>query len=766
MRSSSTPPQIKEPPDMATTIAMRNENVMDTRTPSPVGRTSTPEEGSDKYKPDLSAEVAMLSTKLVNAINYQTNLDDSLQQARHELEQARKELARVQAEKKELDDQVASGALIQKSSIDRTMAQLRADVIMERTAREAADKAKKETEGELENLTTALFQEANTMVASARKDTEAVERRNSQLRSQLNDTELLLASQQEQLRDLKDTMERMERSSEYESTGQRESASIPSTPITANFDALNLSPSAGSATDIPPEHPLHFSHLLAPILRQDVAAYGEFQELITIGGRITPVPHSRSTSNNHNIASSSQTNLNAGIIASSPNVPGAFSFSANSSPQSVNFPQSGPPLKESKFYKRVLIEDLEPTLRLDLAPGLNLFSRRTVLSALLQGGLVVEPFLPSTKVYGPIFSCALCGESRKNEPYLRKHRFRTSEEDSAQRYPLCDYCLNRVRASGDFVGFLRMIRDGHWKAESAEEQKSAWEESVRLRERMFWARLGGGVVPVHQPQRREITETPSTAAMKSARPSLESVPEASPEAKMTNLKRPALKTPSPGGAEDSEDARNDSSQESESDQERPSSVVIVSAPKPNMRSSRDYSSHRLTALGPSINLSSPEKQSTSQQSSTEEDKESPSSSEDAKPVDHTSKTTSDEDEFTASLEDAPTPFEDAQSEIRELSSSPKPENVSAARSIDTANKSVAESTATSIPKAKSPPVITSRASGGLTPPLRSKASFDALSTKAERRPSGVLARVRAMEAQAQTRPAGGVLGKRTTGSFD
>jgi hypothetical protein len=44
-----------------------------------------------------------------------------------------------------------------------------------------------------------------------------------------------------------------------------------------------------------------------------------------------------------------------------------------------------------------------------------------------------------------------------------------------------------------------MIAAGHWRAETEQEKKNSWEESVRLRERMFWARLGGGVVPAYVP---------------------------------------------------------------------------------------------------------------------------------------------------------------------------------------------------------------------------------------------------------------------------
>lgn len=118
------------------------------------------------------------------------------------------------------------------------------------------------------------------------------------------------------------------------------------------------------------------------------------------------------------------------------------------------------------------------------------------MTAITAGSLVVEPFVAQSKLYGQVYACALCGEDRRQESHARRHRFRTSDDVSAQRYPLCEYCLGRVRATGDFTGFLRMVRDGLWRAKTDDEVKAAWEESVRLREKMFWARLGGGVIPV------------------------------------------------------------------------------------------------------------------------------------------------------------------------------------------------------------------------------------------------------------------------------
>ncbi|KAF9467782.1 hypothetical protein BDZ94DRAFT_1304979 [Collybia nuda] len=74
------------------------------------------------------------------------------------------------------------------------------------------------------------------------------------------------------------------------------------------------------------------------------------------------------------------------------------------------------------FLARLLNEDSEPTVRLDLAPSLNWLSRRSVLSAIHNGQLTIEPIssatllLESTSTNIPglnssnnNISCALCG---------------------------------------------------------------------------------------------------------------------------------------------------------------------------------------------------------------------------------------------------------------------------------------------------------------------------------------------------------------------
>ncbi|TRM63703.1 hypothetical protein BD626DRAFT_495124 [Schizophyllum amplum] len=73
-------------------------------------------------------------------------------------------------------------------------------------------------------------------------------------------------------------------------------------------------------------------------------------------------------------------------------------------------------LLQLPFLARMLNEDSEPTLRLDLAPSLNWLSRRSVLAAIHTGQLTIEPMsaaafaqeVPAVLGGGTV-SCAMCG---------------------------------------------------------------------------------------------------------------------------------------------------------------------------------------------------------------------------------------------------------------------------------------------------------------------------------------------------------------------
>ena len=451
-------------------------------------------------------EMATLNAKLVAAINQQTSLDDSLQQAKKELEDAQQKIAQLEDAAKKHQELITSGLLITKEDVAKKQSAWQKELDEEKLLKAKAEKERKGMEQELEALTSQLFEEANQMVAAARKETEAAERRTeqvkTQLSNQLSDNEALLHSQQEQLQDLKAVLEKVTAEKDEENTAR--SATEPSTPgaapadkMSRMFESMNLAP-ASPSDDLQPDHPLRFSHLIRPVLRDDLQAYRDFSELIRSAW--TNKPPSRVSSGSYgslnvlSAANGSQPSSNAN--SPSPNN-GSFSqphpsiMSGSASPKEP----AVAPLKDTKVYKRAAAEDVEPTMRLDVAPGVSWLARRTILNSMAAGSFSIEPMPPPNRFRGPVYPCSLCGENRKGDMYSRKHRFRTAETEDAVRYPLCDPCLGRVRSSCDYISFLRMIRDGHWKADSDDDVRAAWEESVRLRERMFWQRIGGGVVP-------------------------------------------------------------------------------------------------------------------------------------------------------------------------------------------------------------------------------------------------------------------------------
>ncbi|RYN22535.1 hypothetical protein AA0112_g9816 [Alternaria arborescens] len=505
-RSISTPQLAKTARSQS-----QSESESDGMNTIPDPRSATPQpplsrhDSTDSH-PDLSQEVSTLSTKLINAINHSTMLDDSLQQTRHELEAAREKLAQLEAQVREHEDKVSKGLLVDKIVYDKMEKQLSSELHEERKRRAQAEAAKRKTDSEVEALTAALFEEANVMVAAARKETEASEKRGEQLKQQLGDAEVLQHSLQDQLQDLKGVVEKMSSHGDDNESHILTTNTAPSTPgitpadkMSKLFEAMNLTPSTPGTDEITPDHPLHFSHLIHPVLRSDLTAFKEFQDMLKTSAR-SSAPASRASSGNY--SSLSVLGLGSLTNSSTTSLPSKSSASVTNSPRESVATAGMPNLKDEKFYKRALVEDIEPTLRLDIAPGLSWMARRTVLNSITSGSLVVEPNpAPSSKFRVPVFPCSLCGEARNGDQYARKFRFKPSDTEDSQRYPLCDWCLGRVRATCDYIGFLRMVAAGHWRAETEEEKKSTWEESVRLRERMFWTRVGGGVVPSFVPLR-------------------------------------------------------------------------------------------------------------------------------------------------------------------------------------------------------------------------------------------------------------------------
>ena len=113
------------------------------------------------HHPDLSNEVATLSNKLINAINHQTNLDDTLSATRHELAASQDRVRQLEASLQEHKDLVRNGVLVRKTDVEDKTSTLMANLADEKKQRGVVEKDKRGIEQELETLTTELFEEAN-----------------------------------------------------------------------------------------------------------------------------------------------------------------------------------------------------------------------------------------------------------------------------------------------------------------------------------------------------------------------------------------------------------------------------------------------------------------------------------------------------------------------------------------------------------------------------------------------------------------------------
>lgn len=110
---------------------------------------------------NLNREVAALSNKLISAINHQIQLDDSLAATQHELELSKARIRHLEALTQEHADMMAKGLLVEKKAVETETQRLMNRLKEESAQRGQAEKDKRHIEQELENLTTALFDEAN-----------------------------------------------------------------------------------------------------------------------------------------------------------------------------------------------------------------------------------------------------------------------------------------------------------------------------------------------------------------------------------------------------------------------------------------------------------------------------------------------------------------------------------------------------------------------------------------------------------------------------
>ena len=395
----------------------------------------------------ISLQVTSLSTQLIESIDKQTFLEEKLNQANKKLESQRDVVARFEAlqiDQRKLQDSVSE----KDSALKEAKARLKAEQELRRNAELEVSKLSKE----LEDLTASLFSEANNMVADARREKYTTEVLNSKLVEQLKNKDTLLETLNEQLKSLKKILQDTE--SEAASVNNRrfstmlasDAVSIPSTNGTPMMPAWN-------SNEEPSDNVIIYSPNITSI-RYDLPLYNEFLKFIAV------LPFCKSIRDT---------------------------------------------LSESKLLKRLVSDEIQPILKIDSANGIGWLAKKSLLQQMMDGLVVVEPisgvnetyqinsggvtpsmnsrkssetashlfnFPPDSPPVAVRTPCAICGEDRDDQvEHARMHMLKTQNKTSDGKisttgsFPLCFWCLTKVRQTCEIFAFLRSLKYGAWNLE-------------------------------------------------------------------------------------------------------------------------------------------------------------------------------------------------------------------------------------------------------------------------------------------------------------
>lgn len=386
----------------------------------------------------LAAEVAALSTKLVTEVARLLQLEETVYLLRRENHTYKQKLDTISAE-------TAAFAALQTKYNDLLK---RHDVVAEENRVAQAKTVR--LEAEVEDLTASLFDEANKMVLTANRDTYNFKVKNRKLIEELEEKDTIISDLQSQLLDLKTLFQEME------DQNRARDASAVSTPFVDADLAQELN-----------KFSMAFERRLADEL--DLFVY---------------CPRARSVRFDLPIY---QRDFKAFVYQiSKPE----FSFDLAS-------------LKSLKYFRKVYTEEIEPALGQVPTPTGSFMNRwatgRSFWSFLVEGKARIEPVSgvnetfkvsykgPKTGLEIPVAleePCGFCGEhSAARLEHARLYNLKlysptreTKDADLSSTtdiggeshhtvglYPLCNYCLVKLRAICEFFAKLRVIHSNIYK---------------------------------------------------------------------------------------------------------------------------------------------------------------------------------------------------------------------------------------------------------------------------------------------------------------
>lgn len=392
----------------------------------------------------ISIQVTSLSTQLIESVDKQSHLEEQLNKSIKTI--ASQKAAIENYNQLKTDHDTLKKAL---SERDGEVKKLREDIAKENELRAKAEEETDKLNKEVEDLTASLFDEANNMVADARKEKYAIEILNKRLTEQLREKDTLLDTLTLQLKNLKKVMHSLDNESTITNNSNRYST-ILSDSATSSSTSLNKVPTSYSLASQDMYSGIVYSPSISSI-RYDISLYNEFLKFVAA------LPHCE------NIKATSS---------------------------------------ESKLIRRLVNDEIQPILKIDNASGIGWLVKKTLLSLIIDGLVVVEPLSGVNATYqigynssSPVkqatsnmpkmfkfpldsppvavhAACSFCGESRDDivehaRMYVLKtlHKTDDGKEQVTNTYPLCHWCLLKLRQTCEIFAFLRSLKVGAWHLE-------------------------------------------------------------------------------------------------------------------------------------------------------------------------------------------------------------------------------------------------------------------------------------------------------------
>lgn len=402
-----------------------------------------PEEDIDKR---LAEEVGSLSTRLVTAVNKQVELEETILHLR-------KQLSTVQDQNKKLiaNDKKLNEILPKYNQLTKDYQELK-------VKKETAEQENSKLQTEVEDLTASLFDEANTMVSNASRETHNFKIKNKKLYEELEEKDNIIANLQEQLQDLKSMFIKIEEESKM---NLYLNATTPKIEQNLEFTTTTTTTTTTSTQDDLSETTTRSDDLQ---LQPQQLTY-QFQQLQSIiySPNISSI---RFDLNNFN--------LDFKVFVYQLIKP--------------DFQLDLSHLKNLIFFKNIWTNEIENCINhIPSIPSNTLLNRwqkgKTFWSCLIDGKVSIEPvkgtnenfkitYKGKTKLNEKIAPvaiqdpCTFCGESRNdNLEHCRLYHFKIfeTEENLAISYPLCNYCVIKLRNLCDFFAKIRLIKSNIFK---------------------------------------------------------------------------------------------------------------------------------------------------------------------------------------------------------------------------------------------------------------------------------------------------------------